>query len=300
MFVPSPKVGPYEDPAQVRHLARRIARARFEHGGGTVASTAIRHITRIESTATSRDRKLQEAASELAVEAIWTLNEVSRVEAGENVGRLALKLAEASGSTQARSRVYSALATLNLDHGNAARALMYAKLGVGLPEVPDAQQGWMRLRKGWALAHLRGQEIAARDEIESVRGLLQDSCGFPGQSPFEIADMTGMVGLSLNDLGVYGEAQAAFNQGVKGVEESPALAVFFLAHQIRAALNVSQLPLAASRMQKFARLAPQVNSPRVDKHVRQVLTMSARWANVADMRDARNQLKVVVVPNDRA
>lgn len=300
MFVPSPKVEPHHDPAYVAQLAKRVARARYEHGGGAIASTAIRHIRRIEHLVTSRDRKLQEAASELAVEGVWTLNELCRLEVGENVGRLALELAGASGSTHAQSRAYSALATLNLDNGNAERALIYAKRGVDLTEVPGTQQTWMRLRKGWTLARVAGHKTAARDEIESVRGILQDGHGLRGQSDFEVADITGTIALSLHDLGVYGEAQKAFNASVSGLEESsPALAAFFLAHQIRAALSASQVSLAASRMLKFARLAPLVNSPRVDKHVREVLVMSARWGSVPDMRDARAQLETVVHRNDR-
>jgi hypothetical protein len=244
---------------------------------------------------------LQEAASELAVEAVWTLNDACRLEAGEDVGRLALRLAEVSGSNHALSRAYSALTALNLDHSNADRALKYAKLGVALPEVPDSQQAWMRLRKGWALAHVHGQENAARDEVESVRGLLQDTHGFYSQSTFEDADMTGLIGLSLNDLGVYGEAQAAFSKCVNTLEESsPVLAAFFLAHQTIATLRASQLALAEIRILKLAHIAPLVNSPRVDKCLRDVLAQSAKWSSVPTVRNARNQLEAVTGPIARS
>src|ERR671914_2931457 len=96
MFVPSPKVGPYEDPTNVRELARRVSSARHEYGGGASAATAMRHVRQIESVVAGRDRQLQEAASELAVETVWTLNDAHRFDAGENVGRLALELAKRS------------------------------------------------------------------------------------------------------------------------------------------------------------------------------------------------------------
>jgi tetratricopeptide (TPR) repeat protein len=305
MFVPSPKVGPYQDPSNVWDLAQRTARARYEFGGGAIALTAIRHIRRIEPAVTSQDRKLQEAASDLAVQTVWALNDACRVEAAESAGRLALKLAKASGSPRAQARAYEALISLNLDHGVADRALMYANKGVRLREIPELPQAWMRLKKGWALAHVSGQENRARGEIETIQELLQDTHGFSGQSSSEnysggrphaavVADMTGNIGLSLNDLGVYGEAQSAFNKCVSGLEQSsPALAAFFLAHQIMAALTASQLPLAADRMLKLARIAPLVNSPRVEKSLGKVLAQSAKWSTVPTIRDARDQLETV-------
>ncbi|HEU5157762.1 MAG TPA: hypothetical protein VFU43_12275 [Streptosporangiaceae bacterium] len=305
MFVPSPKAGPYEDPLNVRDLAQRTARARYEHGGGAIAPTAMRHIRRIESIVTSRDRKLQEAASDLAVQTVWTLNDACRVGVGENVGRLALKLAEASGNPRAQSRAYEALISLNLDHGAVDRALMYANKGVLLRETPELSRAWMRLKKGWTLAHISGQEKHARDEIETIQGLLQDTDGFYSQSSSAsysggrphaavVADMIGNIGLSLNDLGIYGEAQAAFNKCVSGLERSsPALAAFFLAHQIMAALTASQLALAADLMLKLARLAPLINSPRVENSAQKVLAQSVKWTTVPVIRHAREQLEVV-------
>jgi hypothetical protein len=138
MFVPSPKAGPYEDPANVRELARRVTHAWYEHGGGMVAPTAMRHIRRIEPALASRDRHLHEAASELAVQTVWTLNDARLFNAGENVGRLALELAKLSESADAQSRAYSALAALNAERGGADRALMYARDGVTLDATPQS------------------------------------------------------------------------------------------------------------------------------------------------------------------
>src|SRR5918992_175746 len=132
MFVPSPTVGPYEDPTNVRELAQRLAHARYEHGGGAIAATAMKHIRRIEPAVAGRDKQLQAAASNLAMESIWTLGDAHHFDAGENVGRLALELAKRSGNPDAQSRAYSALAALNIERGRADRALMYARRGVRL------------------------------------------------------------------------------------------------------------------------------------------------------------------------
>ncbi|HEU5159283.1 MAG TPA: helix-turn-helix transcriptional regulator [Streptosporangiaceae bacterium] len=304
MFVPSPKVGPDQDPAYVGELARSVQSGRYALGSGAIAATAIRHIQRIVPTAMgSRDRALHEAASELAVQTVWTLSEARRLDAGENIGKLALKLAQLSKSPGVQSRAYGALAQTKIERHKAQRqpdrALMYAREGMKVREVSDVRQAWMRLRKGWSLAQVRGQEKQARDEIENVRGLLQDSRGF-GQSPVSVADMTGCIGLALNDLGAHEEAQTTLNEAVALLGNSaPDLQSHFLAQQIIAALKTSQVSLAANRMLHLARVAPLVNAPRLDEDLQAVLALSATWSTVPSVRDARDQLKTVTVRNIR-
>jgi transcriptional regulator with XRE-family HTH domain len=297
MFVPSPKAGPYADPANVRELARRVAQARYEHGGGMVASMAIKHVQRIKTLVTSKDRKLQEAASDLAVEAVWTLNDAHGFDAGENVGRLALTLARLSESTAAQSRSYSALTALNVERGDAGRALKYAERGVILPDVPDTQRTWVKLRKGWTQALLPGHEAAARDELESVGGVLRHNEGLCGQSLFDRADMLGQLGIAFQDLRVYGESQGALSDALNLFgDSSPTLTALCLAHQSIAALRASQDQLAADLMLHLAQAAALISSPRVDKSLRMVLAQSAKWSSVPAIRDARAHLEAVTHP----
>ncbi|HEU5161482.1 MAG TPA: helix-turn-helix transcriptional regulator [Streptosporangiaceae bacterium] len=294
MFVPSPKVGPYEDPTNVRELAQRLAHARYEHGGGSIAATAMKHIRRIEPVVAGRDKKLQAAASDLAVESVWTLSDSHHFDAGENVGRLALELAKRSESPDAQSRAYSALAALNDERGSADRALMYAKSGVQIPEVPEVQQAWMRLRQGCTLALVRGQEHASRDEMETVYGSLRDR-GFPGQSSFDVADMMASIGRALNRIGVHADAHGMFDEGVALLgTASPRLQGRLLAQQVLAALRMGQPSLAADHMLGLARVAPLVDSRKVDDDLRDVLAESAKWVTVPEIRDARDQLKPLV------
>jgi transcriptional regulator with XRE-family HTH domain len=293
IFVPSPKVGPYEDPAHVRELARRLLQAEHEHGAASLASSALRHIRRIEPALAARDGKLQEAASELAVEGAWILNDARRFDAGENVGRLALELAKLSKSPAAVSYAYSALAALNVEGGRADRAMLYARDGTRVPDVPEAQQAWMRLRKGRAFALVRGQERAARSELEDVQVAVRDY-RLPQQDQFEAADMMGNVGVALNDMGASEEAHRVLGEALSLLgASSPYLHGRFLAQQVIAALGMSEPSLAAEHMLVLTRVVPLVNSRRLDGYLRQVVAASAKWAAVPDMRTARDQLLTV-------
>jgi hypothetical protein len=291
MFVPSPKVGPYEDPAHVRELASRVSAARHEYGGGAIAATAMRHVRRIESVVAGRDRQLQEAASELAVETVWTLKDARRFDASENVGRLALELAKRSEDPDAQSSAYSALTATNYERGRPDRALVYARDGVRISEVPEAQQAWLRLRKGRSLALVRGQEHASRDELESLQGTLQDG-GFPRQSTLDAADMMEGIGVGLNGIGAYAEAHSMLEEAVGLLgDSSPYLRSRSLAQQVIAALGMGQPSLAADHMLALAHVAPLVDSRRLDDYLRQVLAESAKWATVPEIRVARDHLK---------
>jgi tetratricopeptide (TPR) repeat protein len=295
MFVPSPKVGPYEDPTNVREPAEGLAHARYEHGGGAVAATAMKHIRRIEPAVAGRDKQLQAAAADLAVESVWTLNDAHHFDAGENIGRLALELAKRSERPDAQSRAYSALAALNTERGRADRAMIYVKNGAQLPEVPENQQAWLRLRKARTLALVRGQGNVSRDEMENVYGPLRDR-GFPGQSPFDVADMMASIGIALNRIGVYAEAHRVLDEAITLLgSSSPNPQSHRLAQQVLAALRMSQPSLASDHMLALARVAPLVNSRWLDDDLRDVLAESARWASVPEIRDARNQLKALVL-----
>jgi hypothetical protein len=302
MFVPSPKTGPYEDPAHVRELARRVASAWYEHGGGTIAPTAMRHVRRVEPALAGRDRQLQEAASELAVQTVWTLNDARLFNAGENVGRLALELAKRSENADAQSRAYSALAAINAERGSADRALIYAGDGVTLPEVPEAQHAWMRLRRARTQAAVGpAHRRLARDELEGIAATLRDTPGFPGQSSFDVANMMGSVGRGLSEVGAHEAAHETLDEAVRLMGGSaPNFIGLNLVELTLAALGMAEPALAAHHMQALVRVAPMVNSRRLDDSLRRVLAASAPWAGVPDVRDARNHLKALIPPDARA
>ena len=295
-LVPSPKTGPYQDPAYLRELARRVTHDRDEHGGAAIAPAAIRHIRRIEQVVESRDRELQAAASDLACETAWILIDARGLALAEKVGRLALELARSSWRADEQSQAYSVLAAINVDRGEVDRAIKYARLGMQVTGVSEVQQGWMRLRLGWTLGLVPGQVDAGRDILEDLRGSLAEVGGFSGQSAFDVAIMTGSVGCALNDVGSHGEAQTSLDAAVNLLGHSwPTPRAVYLTRQITAAFDVSQPALAADRMLTLARVVPLVNSPRIDSYVRQIAATSARWSAVPEVREAREQLRTVVV-----
>jgi hypothetical protein len=85
-FIPSPKLGPYDDPAFLRHAAITLAHTRREHGGLNALSVASRHYQHIQAIIKGDDRKLQAAASHLARQIAWTLHDAGRFDAAENAG----------------------------------------------------------------------------------------------------------------------------------------------------------------------------------------------------------------------
>jgi hypothetical protein len=294
MFVPSPKTGPYQDVAYLRELAKRVSRDRYEHGGVTGVSTAMRHIRQITATTDGSDRALQAAAADLAVEAVWTLNDVGRLDVAEKVGRLALELAQLSDNADAQSKAYSVLARVQYHRGEAVLAVKYAQRGAGLNDVPAEQQAWLKLRHGWSLSMVNGQERAARDVIGDVQRFLADAQSSM-QATLDMAELTGSVGRTLYDLGAHREARECLDEAVKLLgESSPRLQGIYLARQITASLKASQPTFAADRMLNLARVVPLVNSAQLNNHLKEVLAMSGHWRAVPEVRTARAQLHTVL------
>jgi transcriptional regulator with XRE-family HTH domain len=295
MFVPSPKTGPYQDAVYLRGLAKRISRDRYEHGGMTGVSAAMRHIRQITAVTESSDRTLQSAAADLAIEAVWTLNDVGRLDVAEKVGRLALELAQLSHNANAQSRSYSVLARVQYHRGEAGLAVKYAQRGASLSDVSAEQLAWLKLRHGWSLSMVNGQEHEARDVIEDVQRFLADAKSSEPAFPLDIAELTGSVGRTLYDLGAHREARECLDEAVELLGEfSPRLQGIYLARQITASLQASQPTFAADRMLKLARVVPLVNSAQLNKHLKEVVAMSGHWRVVSEVRAARAQLRTVL------
>ena len=287
-FVPSPKVGPYQDPGYVRQLAERLANDRYQHGGIPIVSTALRHLRKVGPAINGTDRELQEASSGLACEAARVLYDSRRYAAAEQTGVFALHLARRSGSFRAQAEVYSALSRINIDQRRGERAAMYARLGLGLPDVSPDRRAWLRLRLGRSLALLNGRERAARDALEQV-------LAFDGLPTHEAADMRGNVGVALVGMRDHEGARAAIAEAVRlSGRCSALLLVAYQAWEVEAALRAGLPSPAAARMTSLARIAPLVSSARVNTHIGEVYRMSGRWAGVPEMRDAREQLRSVM------
>lgn len=292
MFVPSPKTGPYEDPAYVQEVSRRVAADRYQNGGAQGVSSAMRHIRQISSAVESRDKKLQIAASGLAVESVWTLNDAGRFDAGQKVGELALALARRSQDADTQSRALSVLARVQYSRGDGGLAVKYAQQGVRLNDLPAQQQAWLKLRHGWSLSMVNGHEGAARNVLDNVRGFLADTSVVddPEESR-DTAELMGDVGRVFYDLGDYREAQECLGEAMQLLGGTSAhVHGLFLARQIAASLRAGQPEYAADRMLTLARILPLVHSVQLDNMVRDVLTAARPWHKVPEIRTARAQL----------
>jgi tetratricopeptide (TPR) repeat protein len=290
MFVPPQKTGPYQNPAYVRELTRRIAAARYEHGGAPGVSPAMRHIRQIASAVESRDKKLQMAASGLAVETVWTLSDGGQFDAGQKVGELALTLARLSGDADTQSRALSVLARVQHHRRDGGLAVKYAQQAVRIYDIPPQQQAWLKLRHAWSLSMVNGHEGEARNVLEQVGRFL----GGPQDADRETADLMGSIGSALYDLGEYRQAQDWLDEAVRSVEDSwPRLHGVFLARQISASLRAAQPEYAADRMLTLACVVPLVNSARLNNEVKGVLAASRPWQAVPEVHAARTQLLAV-------
>jgi hypothetical protein len=286
-FVPSPKVGPYQDPEYVRTLAERLARDRYEQGGIPVTSTAMRHLKKVGQVISGKDRNLQSAASDLACETARVLYDSRRYDAAQRAGVFAVQLARRCGDIGAQASACSALSRISIDRGHGDRGIVYARQGLLLPELTPAQRAWLKLRLARSLALVPGQERAARDRLAELGHA-------EGLSAYERADMKGNVGVALAGMRAYPEAHAAIAEAVALSEPcSPLLLVAYQAWQASAALLAAQPLMAAEHMTTLARIAPMISSARVDAHIAGILTSSARWSDLPEMRQAREHLQSV-------
>lgn len=286
-FVPSPKVGPYQDPEYVRALADRLARDRYEQGGIPVASTAIRHMKKVGFAISGKDPALQAAASDLACETARIFYDSRRYDVAQRAGSFALQLARRSGDVDGQASACSVLSRICIDRRQGDRGIMYARCGLSLPDLPPAQRAWLKLRLARSLALVSGQERAARDRLAE----LGDSEGF---SPYEKADMKGNVGVALAGMRAYPDAHDAIAEAVRlSGQCSPLLLVAYQAWQVEAAMMAAEPLLAAEQMTALARIAPMVSSARVNSHIAGLLAMAARWPGVPEMREAREHLRSV-------
>src|SRR5262245_8119308 len=206
-FVPSPKVGPYQDPEYVRTLAERLARDRYEQGGIPVTSIAVRHLKKVGQVISGKDRNLHSAASDLACETARVLYDSRRYDAAQRAGVFAVQLARRCGDIGAQASACSALSRISIDRGHGDRGIVYARQGLLLPELTPAQRAWLKLRLARSLALVPGQERAARDRLAELGHT-------EGLSAYERADMKGNVGVALAGMRAYPEAHAAIAEAV--------------------------------------------------------------------------------------
>jgi hypothetical protein len=110
-----------------------------------------------------------------------------------------------------------------------------------------------------------------------------------------MAAIMGNIGISMSDLGRHKDALSSLMDAVTLAENlKPHYYADYLAHNVIAALNAQEPMLAAGQMLVLARVAPFVNSSRIDSCIGKILAKSVPWASALEMRDARDQLRTVM------
>ncbi|MDN3355716.1 hypothetical protein [Actinomadura sp. DC4] len=242
---------------------------------------------KVEFAISGNDRQLQAAASGLACETARIFYDARRYDAAQRAGSFALQLARRSDDVDGQASACSVLSRICIDRRHGDRGIMYARRGLALPELAPVQRAWLKLRLARSLALVSGQERTARDRLAE----LGDTEGF---SPYEKADMTGNVGVALAGMRAYPHAHEAITEAVRLSERcSPLLLVAYQAWQVEVAMTAGEPLAAADHMTRLARIAPMVSSARVNSHVAGLLTQSARWKDVPEMREAREHLTSV-------
>ncbi|GAB3965116.1 hypothetical protein GCM10029978_027140 [Actinoallomurus acanthiterrae] len=287
-LVPSAKASPYKDSEYVRALAARLNRTRYEIGGVPLVATASRHLNKIAQAINVRDRNLQVASSGLARTASFVLYDARFLERADNAGRLALVLAQRSDDIDAIAHSYESLSQISTSRGDYRRAAMYAQRGLALPELTNERKARLNIRLGLslAMAHAHGKERRSRQLLDVARGL----DGFSWETMLAIV---GNSGVALSRLGRHEEAARSMDEVMNLVEGRQLSRGLWLGESAQAALRASDPLKAADRMSALAHVGPLITSSHFDQKVNEIIAGTARWANVPEMRDAREQLRAV-------
>ncbi|GAA5071356.1 transcriptional regulator with XRE-family HTH domain [Thermocatellispora tengchongensis] len=296
ILIPSAKTDAFQDPEYVHALADRAASTRHELGGHPVLPSLLGQVRRTESAVHGTDQKLQAAASRLAREAMLALYDAQRYDEAERIGQFSLALARRAKDYPAQATAYTILSQINTHQGIGDRGAVYAERALQLPDLSNANKAYVRIRLGRALSLVPGKERQARTMLDQARSL-------DGIPAFEAADVAGNVAIALDRLHLHHEAHSTFDETVSRMGQwSTLYRAQYLAHQTKAAVRARELSLAADLMHTFAAILPFLASARTHSLAQEILSTSAAWANVREVRDARQQLQAAVssMPSPRS
>jgi transcriptional regulator with XRE-family HTH domain len=288
-FIPAGKGSPFQDPQYVLALAARSARMGDELGGVPLVTSALRHAHGVKTAIKSSDRELQIAAAELTHQAAMVMYDARKFQKAEQIGKFSLALAMRSKDLNSQARACQTLSQINTCQGRGERGAEYALHGLRFPDISPSERALLSVRLGRALALMPGQERKARSALDTAQNI-------DGVHPPYAQSITGNVGIALDSLRIYSEADAYLAKTVES-SLSPLGQALYLAHQVTTALHAAEPALAADRMHSLANIAPLVTSSHVDQHVREILAASARWAEVREIRTSRDQLRAVTFPH---
>ncbi|TYK52340.1 helix-turn-helix domain-containing protein [Actinomadura decatromicini] len=294
-LIPTPTSSPYKDSTYVQMLANRLSTSELQFGGSPLVSTALRHVRNVKGAITSRDRALQQAASNLARSASLILYDARLPREAEEVGSVGLTLARRANHVEGVAHSLENLCcfTTSVDSQKAAH---YARRGLLLEEITSEHRARLNARLAVALGwHARTSSFSISESLSAMDTARE----LDGLSPITKGVIAGNAGLSFARIRNYDRANSAFDAAVRRFEDLPLLAATWRGSQVLASLRAGQVSQAANQMEDLASIVPLVTSARSDRNVRQILTYANQWHRVPEMREAIGHLRSVATPAPR-
>jgi tetratricopeptide (TPR) repeat protein len=274
--LPPGTASPYSDPGYVDMLTARLAWSSDQMGGTPLAAEAARHAARVIPAARRGGPALRASASRLCRQSALILNDVRQLDRAAQAAAAAADLGDMPGQARALDTL-----SLIITPYDGARGAGYARRGLALADVPDADRAVLSARLGRALA-LTGDARHARASLDRALELAGPS-----------AEIYGNVGIGLTDLGLPGKAGPYLAGAVRLSAASPFVRSLYVSRQAKAAIRAKRADEAAQDMMTLASLVPLVDSPRLGFHLRHILDGTRDWDAIGEVRDARDALKEV-------
>ncbi|MEV4397617.1 hypothetical protein [Nonomuraea sp. NPDC049607] len=154
-----------------------------------------------------------------------------------------------------------------------------------IPDLPPSRPSSLHMRLGRALACVDGDQREAREALDRALGT-------SGLSPFAEAALGGDVAIGPSRLGHYAQADRLLREAAEAMARwSPLFRAQFLGRQTQTAVRADKPALAVHHMHSLTRALPFVSSPLVDTRVTEILTATAKWDRIPDVRTAREHLR---------
>lgn len=267
---------PYGNAEYVDMLTARLTWASEQMGGTPLAAEAARHVTRVIPVARRGGPVLQASASKLLRQSALILNDVRDVRGAGHAAAVAVELGDTLGQAHAYDTMSQVVA-----YFDGARGAEYARRGLALPDVPNADRAVLqaRLARSLALTGDTRQARAALDRALEMGGMSAEICG--------------NCGIALTDAGLPGKAEPLLADAVRLSATSPFVRSLYVSRQAKASIRARQPDRTARDMMELAALVPLVDSPRLGFHVRHILDGTGRWDGIAEVKDARAALREV-------
>ncbi|MEV3983123.1 hypothetical protein [Nonomuraea sp. NPDC049758] len=144
------------------------------------------------------------------------------------------------------------------------------------------------MRLGRALACINGNQREAREALDRALGT-------SGLSPFAEAALGGDVAVGLSRLGHYDQADRLLREAAAAMAQwSPLFRAQYLGRQAQTAVRADEPALAVHHMHSLTRALPFVGSARVNTRVAAVITATAKWDRIPEVRTARESLRALL------